>query len=205
MLVERSLLTMKPESFVTEFNSPLLKSPLKGDQMVSVSIGAGYNRWAEQKHCAWTGAGVLQWMEVEHSRPCGRSRSQSESRERFGGRWQGLTRRLAGFDWRRPLNWTRAAGCCPPRDSAFSIWSSCSGTRFSPASRSDSETGPGSVFHIPTGNESCGTCSPKPPVAHTWRPSWHAGAWRRPARSAGACAVRDRAGWPLDLHCRVSR
>lgn len=176
--------------------------------MVSVwllSIGAGYNTWAEQKHCAWTGARVLRWLEVEHSQLCGRSRSQSESRERFGGRWQGLTRRLAGFDWRWPLNWTRAAGCCPPQDSAFSIWSSCSGTRFSPASRSDSETGPGSVFHILTGNESCGTCSPKPPVARTWRPSWHAGAWRRPARSAGVCAVRDRAGWPLDLHCRASQ
>lgn len=206
--MERSLFTMKHESFVTGFKSSLLKSPLKGDQMVSVrplSIDAGYNTRVGQKYCAWTGAGVLQWMEVEHFRLCGRSRSQSESRERFGGRWQGLTRTLAGFDWRWPLNWTRAAGCCPPRDSAFSIWFSCSGTRSSPASRLDSETGPGSVFHILTGTESCGTCSPEPPVARTWRPSWHAWAWRRPARSAGVCAVQDHAGWLLDLHRRASR
>lgn len=181
----------------------VLEKVTKWLQSGSVSIDADYNKSAGQTRWAWTSAGVLQWTEGERLLMCGRSHSQSRSCERFGGRWRGWTRTLAGFDW-RSLNWTRAAGCCPPRDSAFSIWSSCSGTRFSPASRSDSETGPGSVFHTLTGTASCETCSPKPPVARTWTPSWRAWAWRTPARSAGVCAVWTHAGWPLDLHGRVS-
>lgn len=168
-------------------------------QSGSVSIDADYNKLAGQTHWAWTSAGALQWMEGERFPSCGRSHSQSRSCERFGGRWRGLTRTLAG------LNWSRAAACCPRRDSAFSIWSSCSGTRFSPAFQSDSETEPGSAFHTLTGTASRETCSLKPPVARTWTPSWRAWAWRRPARSAGVCAAWDRAGWSLDLHCRVSR
>lgn len=205
-----SLFTVDHESFTTWFNSSLFKSHVVSGKVTRwlqsglVSIDADYNRSAEQKHQAWTSAGALQWMEGEQFRSCGRLHSQSRSCERFGGRWRDLTRTLAGFDWRSP-NWTRAAGCCPPRDSAFSIWSSCSETRFSPAFRSDSETGPGSAFHTLRGTASCETCSPKPPVARTWTPSWRAWAWRRPARSAGVCSVWDRAGWPLDLHCRVSR
>lgn len=157
-------------------------------------MGVGCNRRADRIRCAWTGAGALQWMKVEHQRPRGRSRSQSWSWRKFGGSFRSY--KSLGLDWRWSVSLIQAEGCCRHRGSVFSTWSSCSETRFWPGFRSDSRRGPGSVSHTRTNTASCGICFPEPPAARRWRLFWRAAVWRRPDPAAAACGwMRPARGW----------